>query len=505
MTTLALPAVNPPPLRGLALLAPALMVTLVVLPVHYSVTLAEPDLARMMAALVYGGMSGLELDPVTHYGAAFSFGYYQLFYALAPHEWLRHPDLVARLMNGFGVFSGILCACTCAAYLERLYGLRAALAATTAFFLSPVMLPLAFSGHPLVPAAACLFAGSTLLLSRRWLPALVLLSLALSFRAEVLLAFPFIALADANGMPRVWQAALRALVLAAAFLVFLAFQHHYIGEHGGGGLAKLRDFAHSYLNALHVGRGAGVLVLATGLASAALGLLAFVKLRAWQDRALILLLAAPALVFWLPNPTAARHFFFPVLAACLALGLYAERSARTTLPRTLLLAVLIVAVNQAIAELVRPLIVARYPWSYDLPVARRAAQRFPIGAFSLDQRANQAFASLEREEAMQLARQAPRRLLVLAGSDEYFIAQLLAHDPQLRWTESVWNGIYVTELAGGQRSIVIVDKASGWPRDVNGEALARPEWRELPVYEQRTTVSRYDRTPVPPVRRFELR
>jgi hypothetical protein len=63
----------------------------------------------------------------------------------------------------------------------------------------------------------------------------------------------------------------------------------------------------------------------------------------------------------------------------------------------------------------------------------------------------------------------------------------------------------VTELTGGQRSIVIVDKASGWPRDVNAEALARPEWRELPVYEQRTTVSRYDRTPVPAVRRFELR
>src|SRR3954463_16336887 len=141
MTTLALPAVNPPPLRGLALLAPALMVTLVVLPVHYSVTLAEPDLARMMAALVYGGGSGLELDPVTHYGAAFSFGYYQLFYALVPQEWLRHPYLVARLMNGFGVFSGILCACTCAAYLERLYGLRAAPAATTVFFRSRGVLP----------------------------------------------------------------------------------------------------------------------------------------------------------------------------------------------------------------------------------------------------------------------------------------------------------------------------------------------------------------------------
>src|SRR5256885_14789069 len=110
MPTLALPAVNPPPLRGLALLAPALMVTLVVLPVHYSVTLAEPDLARMMAALVYGGGSGLEPDPVTHYRAAFRFGYYQLLYALPPPEGLRPPHPVARVMHRLGVVSGIPCA-----------------------------------------------------------------------------------------------------------------------------------------------------------------------------------------------------------------------------------------------------------------------------------------------------------------------------------------------------------------------------------------------------------
>jgi hypothetical protein len=234
-------------------------------------------------------------------------------------------------------------------------------------------------------------------------------------------------------------------------------------------------------------------------------MMALAKMPGWQERALVLVLAAPALVLWLPNPTTARHFFFVVLAACLALALYLERSPTGTLRRTLFLAAMLVAANQLVAELVRPAIVEHYPWSFESPVTRRAAQRVPLGAFSLDQPANQALAALEREEAIRLAQQAPRRLLVLSASDEYLIAHFIARYPYLRWTEYQWNGVYVTELRGGSRAIVIIDKGSGWPRDVTGAALARAEWRDLPVYEQRTTMSRYDRTPVPQERHFELR
>jgi len=503
MTTLTLPTISEPLYRRLALLAPALMLALVALPLQYSVTLAEPDLARMMAAMIYGGASGLALDPLTHYGLAFSFGYYELLYGITPHEWLRDPDLVARMMNGLGAFTGVLCAAACAAYLARLYGSRAALAATILFFLSPMMLPVALSGHPLVPAAACLFAGGCLLLARRWFAALALLVAALSLRAEIALAFPFLCLADCDRDARVWRAALRALVLAAAFLFFLGLQHYYVGGHSAG-LAKLKQFAESFMALSQIGRGMGVLLLASGLATAVAALVAWMRLGTWRERSLVTVLALPALVLWLPNPTTARHFFFVVLAGCVALGLKLARSATGDLARAVLIAVAIVVANQLLAELVRPAIVARYPWAWESPVTRRAAQRVPLGAFAPDQQANQTLAALQREEAVRLAQQAPRRLLVLAGADEYLIAHFIARYPDLRWSESLWNGAFVTELASDTRRIVLLDKASAWPRDLTPQALARAEWRGWPVYVQRTTPSRYDRTAVPAPRRFEL-
>lgn len=41
-----------------ALMAPALLLAFITLPYRYDLTLAEPDLARMMAALVYGNATG---------------------------------------------------------------------------------------------------------------------------------------------------------------------------------------------------------------------------------------------------------------------------------------------------------------------------------------------------------------------------------------------------------------------------------------------------------------
>jgi hypothetical protein len=501
--SLALPGLRTP-LERLALVAPALALALVALPVHYTITLAEPDLARMMAALVYGGASGRTLDPVTHYGIAFSFGYYELLYGITPLAWLRDPDMVARAMNGLGVFSGVLMAVACASYLEKLYGLRTAVLATAVFCLSPLMLPLAFSGHPLVPAAAALFAGGSLLVRARPLAACALLVAALALRAEVALAFPFLWLAGRPTRSGARELALRALVLGGAFFAFLLLQHHYIGAQGGG-LTKLAAFVHTFMSLSQLGRGAGVLVLATGFATALAAGLALWRLRAERERlVLLLVLAGPALAFGLPNPSAARHLFFAVLAACIALALYIERSPAASLRRALLVAVALVAANEVLAELARPLIVARYPWSYDPPVERRAAQRVPLGAFLPDQRANQVLARLERDEALELAAGAPRRLLVLAGADEYFIAHFIARYPELRWHERQWHGTYVTELASAERAIAIVDKSSAWPHDVSAEALAQSEWRDWPVYVQRTIASRYDRTPLPAARRFAL-
>ncbi len=520
MLTSSAASYPPPRLLGqeargrLVLYLPALLLAAIGLPYAYGITLAEPDLVRMMAAMVYGGATGLNEAAGNHYGLSFSFAYYKLLYALAPATWLRDPDAVTVLINALGVASGLLCALAGTAYFARLLGRTGGVAAATMFFLSPMMLPVAFSGHPIVPAAAALFAAALLLARAEDSPvalqryasaagAFALLVLGLALRAEIVFAFPFLWLVASLEKPLgrsllpalAWKAAL----LGGAFALFLFLQHDYVEASGGAG-TRLATFVETYISLSRVARGIFVLVLAAGAATLAVAAFAAWRLRFDRRLHLFLVLALPALAFWLPNPQPARHFFFVVLAGSLIVAAWlGDRSAA----RTLILALLIAVANQGIAELLYSPIVSHYQWSY--PTAgRQPTQQVPLGAFMPAQRANQRLAALERDEAVRLAAQAPQRLLVFADDQHYLIAHLIAADPALRWSESTVNGILFTRLQSPKRSIVLVEKYSAWPRDVTAEVLGDPAWQSWPVYVQPYTVSRYDRTEVPQDRRFAL-
>lgn len=526
MNAFARPALRPPSLQSLtfheprparALSAlPALLLAMVALPYAYYVTLSEPDLVRMVAAMVYGAASGAHEAAGMHYGLSFSFGYYKLLYAIAPERWLHDPDSVALLVNLGGIAAGLACALAATAFLANVFGRSVGVAAAMLFFLSPMMLPVAFSGHPLVGAAACFFAAGLLLAGGKEpgafaapglcrAAALALLVLGLSLRAEIVIAFPFLWLAasprsrSAGG--RVPQLAAKALLLAAAFGIFLALQHACMTDSGrtGNGLGH---FVEAFLSVSRVGRGAFVCALAAGVATLLLAAFAALRLRKDVRLYLVLVLALPALLFWLPNPQPARHFFFPVLGACLVVALWLDRHFRST-AAMLALSLTLVAANQLAAEALYAAIVSRYPWSYP-SAGRQATQQVPLGAFAPAQRANQAQAALERDEARRLAAHAPRRLLVLADSQHYLIAHLIAADPQLEWSERIENGVLFTRLRSPRHSLVLVEKYGAWPRDVTAEVLADPRWQDWPVYVQPFTVSRYDRTEVPGARLFVL-
>src|SRR3954465_8490311 len=109
-------------MRAPLVFVPAVLLALVAAPFSYHTTLAEPDLARMAAALVYGASTGDHLAAGMHYGAPFGFGYYWLVYALVPAALLRDPDTAARVINGMGLASGLLLAIACPAYLARVLG-----------------------------------------------------------------------------------------------------------------------------------------------------------------------------------------------------------------------------------------------------------------------------------------------------------------------------------------------------------------------------------------------
>jgi len=498
------------------MLLPVLLLVLMCVPFRYDRTVSEPDLVHMMAGLVYANEVGA-YDPVM-YGVKFSFGYYKTLEWLAPSGWLASADLTARLMNLFGLASGLLLAFLCTGYMRAVFGTTVAIGSSVLFLLSPVMLPLAFAGHPLTAATACLFAAGWLMAEHEtavlrakwfaWALSCGLVLLGLSLRAEILFAFPFVMLARARGFaaPRDWGSVYgpRAIVLIVALAGFLVLQGNYVSQSGGASQSVV-SFVRAFISPARIAPGAVIVTLAVGLMTAAVTGLAATRLswhvaRFWYAG----ILALPSLAFWLANPQPARHFFFPVLGFSLITALWLEARWRSS-GRVVAVSVLIVAANQVLAEVTRPLIVDHYAWSYPALTDRRATQRAPIGFFPLDQRANQAEADVHRHEAMLLARQAPQTLLVLTDFPHYMIGNLVAADKQLRWTAAMWHGTLVNELRSPTRTIVIVEKYHVWPHDIVPEVLAESRWRAWPIYVQPSTVSRYDTTPIPDERRYRLR
>jgi len=130
----------------------------------YHTTLAEPDMVRMMAGIVYGGVSGEHSLAGHQYGIAFSFGFYQLLYQLLSPEALRDPDQVAAAINHLGLGMAFLFALGLCLMLVTFTTRTVALFCSIAYLFSPVALPFLASGHPMIGASAFLFFACAVLL-----------------------------------------------------------------------------------------------------------------------------------------------------------------------------------------------------------------------------------------------------------------------------------------------------------------------------------------------------
>jgi len=484
----------------------------------YRNSLGEPDLVRMVMAVVYGNATNVHMAAGFHYGSAFSFAYYELLYALIPAQAMGNPDQVALYLNYCGLAFSALFASGLCLMLGRLLRPHVAIFVAIAFLFSPLTMPLLASAHPFIAAAALLFWACWLLLlaveHQGWqgisfiaLAAMLLLC-ALCLRSDVVLGFPFlIAVYWSTGQRRDakhWgKTAAVTIILTCVFAAFLHLQRQYVVAEGGAG-SSLLSFLQQFFSPDRAARGVIVLALSLGLVS--LLLLVSIFWRAHQVRRDVLLvllaLALPGLLFWLPNPQPSRHFALPVLALDALIGLlYADHF--KTFKRAVLLGIVLVLANQIAAELARPLIIAKYQWPYATE-GRRATQQVPLGGYLLDQSANHKMQEKFRAEAVKLAMGAPQDLIVLADGQSYLIAWQLAFDPTLRLSQSQIGGFQALLLGNAKRHIYFIDKNNYWPKDVLAELLpALPEnLRQTPIYVQPITVSRYDHSTVPPERLY---
>lgn len=513
----------------------------------YQTTLSEPDMVRMMAGMVYGGITGDHLMAGYHYGSAFSFGFYQVLYQLLPNAALHDPDRVATTINQMGAVSGFLLALATCLMLDKFTTAKVALFCAIAFLFNPLLMPLLASGHPIVAAFAFMLFACTLLLhaveNRSGPRFVLLLGLAmlcmfasLTLRAEIALSFPFLAVSYWAKLPLPWRQRIKPTLLICilpiiAFVTFLICQKPYV-EHDGGAGKSLAIYFASFVSPKHIASGLGVLLLAMGFLlplallggffiwkrgnapqdaepTTTTGAAAASTSRArwpknWPLVLATLILILPPILFWLPNPTPARHFVIGILGLYLLLGQFLAQRLRS-MKHAAMLGLMLAVGNQVVAELARPAIEKVYPWSYAQEAPRRASQRVPLGMYPLNQFANKAAEANYRQEAIKLAAKNPDKLIILADNQYYIIAHLLANDPKLRITNVKVGPFEALLMSKPGRAIYLVEKVSYWPRDVLAEIAALPEFAQLPFFVQKATVTRYDKTSAVAGRDFGLK
>lgn len=496
-------------------------------------SLGEPDLARMLFGLVYGEVTGQRLGAGFQYGANFSFGYYLGFFHLIPSRVLADPYRLAVWMNLTGFVSALLAIPLVWSFVRRVSASsNSAAAATIVFFFSPLVLVLATSGHPVLPAfvlaigAGVAFVAATSADRPRW--AMVLIGTLLAFaslciRADMALAFPMLIWASQREAGKEWQwrreirpMLIRLAALALAVLAFLVVQTWVMaGRHldaaavaAPKGFGSLIRFIAMFYDVARIPKGFALMVLGCGLAvifACLLFVLAYRKARLDAFRSgLLLLTVLPSLLFWLPNPQPVRHFLLVAFGCAMLIGWFADAFAKSV-RLTIVAAVCLALANQLFAEALFPRIVSHYEWSYTSPTERRTTDQVPLGAFWKDGPAKVALNEVFRAEAQAVVRAAEKApLLIVFGDEIYYLASYFcAADKDLRARAVDLSGIPMLFLESDRHTVVLVEKQPVWPKDVAQEVLADKQFASWPYYVQAATLSRYD-VGLLPDRRLEI-
>ena len=507
---------------GKKLLAvPVLLYALLVFPFVFHDVVGEPDLERTVMAILYGASSGLHEAAGYHYGLEVSFGYYAAIYHLVPHSLLVHSSSLIETINLIGYASAVLAMAALALYVARLFGVIAALITCVLFGFSPVFLDLGTSGHPQVPGLAFTLLGAWLLTyvtdaglprSRRigaGVAAFLALTVALTFRGDFVLAFPFITLVASEReltSRREWlqAAATRVAILLPAFVVFLVLQSLAFSAGSTGKAGFVSTFFATFYKPDTIPRGLMVVVLCTGVATM-LAFLWLLLLRAARSLPVIhsvaiMALGLPSLAFWLPNSTPGRHLILVTLGVALTIALILTHAAR---PRWALpAAALLVISNQAIAEVSHSLLEQHYQWTFPLVTGRRATQSVPMGTFPLDHDAKQELFMRLRNEGRAFARTCSGNVLAFAEEPHYMMLSLFESDPAARMRTVEVRGTRVFQFRGTRCSVDFVEKAAAWHRDALAEFLEVGYDAQWPIYFQESRRNPSDRTSVPEERRY---
>jgi hypothetical protein len=488
---------------------------------QYRHILGEPDLYRVLVGLLDGAASGRWLNSPLHYDREFGFGYLAAIFHFVDPAVLTDPDRLIPIMNRVGLWAlapGLVCFWIA---VRLAHGAMAATVALMVFSFSPMIVELGTSGHPSLPMFAFLSAAALcLFLPLRGWPAILagtvgMLLLVAGFlsRGEIFLAFPWLVLTriDTGSLRRfVISGLLRSVPPIGAIMVFLLLQHQFVTVQMG---STIGQYIFEYFTWATVPPGIVYMATGCGLATALLAGLAVLWLvisgLQRSNRAVLtallgpLALVAVPMAFFLPNPMPTRHFMLTLAGFGIILGILASR--RPALGRTTVyagLAALVIA-NHVLAELVRPLLLrvneAHSPYlpSQDIYQTTTHAN---IGWFW--QRHAALIARRERWQALgdRISTSCDSHTLALTDEGPHLFTRLYASGVPVKANVFTLAGFFGIHGVRDGKDFIVMEKMNGWPDDAVATVLADPALNAYHLVEDPWTMSKYDRTPIPPNR-----
>jgi hypothetical protein len=495
---------------------------------QYHGVFGETDLYRVMIGVIDGAVTGTGYHSELHYGRDFSFGYFGALYEFFPNAILRDPDKLIKLINDIGYYSIISGTFFFWLSVLLVYGARAAFAALALFAFSPLILEMGTWGHQMLiamaflwAAAACLFwplAGWRAFLAA--IAATFLLICGLTMRAEIVLAFPYLALARVkltSFRAFVRSAAINAASPAVALIAFLAVRQSIASfprkavetTRIASTLEEHFSWTHVVQAPAYMALGAGI---ATVLAVAAAGIWALrrsVRPRVPDDATIREQLIGPAALilvpyaFWMFDPIA-RHFILAVAGVSILTGWAITKFFVPRFAPVFVSVLILIAANQVLSEAVRPTLLrmnaARSP--YRPPPEFLTTLTFaPAGLTWRHHAALDARYHKWNEVGDMAATSCEANTVIFTDNAEQLIIRFFAAGGKLdRSNLFLIHGFHALSGNIGAHHYVFIAEETGYPNDAVAEVLADPAFDDYKLYADPTFPFIYDKVAIPPAR-----
>jgi hypothetical protein len=396
------------------------------LPFLYTEAVPDGDQSHIALGVLDAFRSGTFFEGVRVYGITFSFGYYALYFALAP-LYQANPENLFLLMSGIGSILGLVTLLAYWQILRILWGESAGLAGAVILLFAPGWWELTTFGHPSVHALAAYIVANLILLHAargpgklrwRWyVLAIAAYTATLTIRADLLLgALSFPVLLWASGRTVFSSLRIGGILVLVATTVFFVLRKLVLTVPEGQGLESFIERALTVVSPSPrmASRQLAIFLLGTGplaVLAACLAVTRQFRDRWWQPLVLAALGALPSLIWWLQIFGPYRHFLvvmvFSVVPIAAAVRLFTVRKA-------LLVALTIVLGNQIILSATYRPIIDSYNWSAHLyATSRRWTHQVPLGDWFSNHQAAATSAVARAEESRWLAREAVDSILVV--------------------------------------------------------------------------------------------